>query len=152
MEPERHSVPDLTQEFFAYYPDYLLCRTLAINVVNNNTTYSVAINMMATKARAAEQNRTLIQEKLELTSISVGRRPVRLKDLSLHEILKLQDEVLKKIVVFYLKNPYAHGRTKRNRWLPRWIRSYFLASLLGHARNRGIQVNGEVDFEILKVL
>ena len=107
---------------------------------------------MAKKAKAAEQNQALIQEKLDLKTVSITGRPVRLKDLSLNQILKLNDQVLKEILVFYLKNPYSHGRTKRSRWLPRWVRTSFLSALLGHARSRGIQVDGEVDFEILRAL
>ena len=152
MESAKNPVPELTQEFFSYYPDYLLCRTLAINVANKNTTYSKAIDMMAKKARAAEQNQALIEEKFDLKSVPIAGRAVRLKDLSLNQILKLKDEVLKEILVFYLKNPYAHGRTKRSHWLPRWVRTYFLSALLGHARSREIQLDGEVDFEILGVL
>ncbi len=152
MESAKNPVPELTQEFFSYYPDYLLCRTLAINVVNKNTTYAKAIDMMAKKARAAEQNQALIDEKLDLKTVSIAGRTVRLKDLSLNQILKLKDEVLKEILLFYLKSPYAHGRTKRSRWLPRWARTSFLSALLGHARSRGIQLDGEVDFEILRVL
>lgn len=152
MQSAKNSVAKLTQEFFSYYPDYLLCRTLAINVANKNTTYSKAIDMMAKKARAAELNQALIEEKLDLKSVPIVGRAVRLKDLSLNQILRLKDEVLKEILVFYLKHPYAHGRTKRSRWLPRWVRTHFLSALLGHARSRGIQLDGEGDFEILGVL
>ena len=152
MESAKNPVPELTQEFFSYYPDYLLCRTLAINVVNKNTTYAKAIDMMAKKARAAVQNQALIEEKLDLKTVSIAGRTVRLKDLSLNQILKLKDEVLKEILLFYLKSPYAHGRTKRSRWLPRWVRTSFLSALLALARSRGIQLDGEVDFEILRVL
>ncbi len=152
MESAKNPVPGLAKEFFSYYPDYLLCRTLAINVVNKNTTYSKAIAIMTKKAKAAEQNQALIEEKLNLKTVSITGRTVRLRNLSLNQILKLKDEVLKEILIFYLKNPYAHGRTKRSRWLPRWVRSSFLSALLGHARSRSIQLDGEVDFEILRVL
>ena len=61
MKTVESRVRDLTREFFAYYPDYRLCNTLAVNVENGVTSYGDALSAMSGKARAAELNREAIE-------------------------------------------------------------------------------------------
>ena len=88
MKSVENRVRDLTREFFAYYPDYRLCNTLAVNVENGVTSYGDALSAMSGKARAAELNREAIEEKLNLRSVNVQGRTVRISELSLGEILR----------------------------------------------------------------
>ena len=152
MSPVERNVRDLTREFFSYYPDYRLCRTLALNVENGVTTYGDALSAMSGKARAAELNREAIEEKLNLRSVTVRGRTVRIRDLSLGEILRLDHETCRAVVDFYFKHPYAHGRTGRSRWWPRWLRTLFLSTILGHARRRGVDLDYVTCFETLRLL
>ena len=78
MKSVEGRVRNLTGEFFAYYPDYRLCHTLAVNVENGVTSYGDALSAMSGKARAAELNREAIEEKLNLRSVSVEGRTVRI--------------------------------------------------------------------------
>ncbi len=145
-------VRDLTREFFAYYPDYRLCHTLAVNVENGVTSYLDALSAMSSKARAAELNREAIEEKLNLRSVSVQGRTVRISELSLGEILRLDLDTCRTVLDFYFKHPYAHGRTGKSRWWPRWSRTLFLSAILGHAKRKGIDLDYGSCFEILKLL
>ncbi len=145
-------VRDLTGEFFAYYPDYRLCHTLAVNVENGVTSYLDALSAMSSKARAAELNREAIEEKLNLRSVSVQGRTVRISELSLGEILRLDLDTCRTVLDFYFKHPYAHGRTGKSRWRPRWSRTLFLSAILGHAKRKGIDLDYGSCFEILKLL
>ncbi len=145
-------VRDLTREFFAYYPDYRLCHTLAVNVENGVTSYLDALSAMSRKARAAELNREAIEEKLNLRSVSVQGRTVRISELSLGEILRLDLDTCRTVLDFYFKHPYAHGRTGKSRWWPRWSRTLFLSAILGHAKRKGIDLDYGSCFEILKLL
>ena len=149
---EEKSVCELTREFFDYYPDYVLCRTLAINIKNNIITYHNAVGMLAKKASAAEQNRNRIEEKLNRRTVRVNNQLTPIKNLTLGQIMRQEDRVIKEIVDFYFKHPYAHGRTRRTRFLPRWGRTLFLSTLLGHAKRRGIQLDYTDYFEILRLL
>lgn len=152
MRSAEGRVRDLTKEFFAYYPDFRLCQTLAVNVENGVTGYADALSAMSSKARAAELNRDAIEEKLNLRSISVRGRTVRISELSLGEILRLDPDTCRTVVDFYFKHPYAHGRTKKSRWWPRWIRTLFLSTILGHAKRHGIDLDYGSCFEILRLL
>ncbi len=152
MNVEEKLVPELTREFFQCYPDYFLCRTLAINIKNSVTTYHQAVSMLARKGWAAEQNRDEIEEKRNLRSVCIQGRMVRIKDLTLREIMGQDQAVLKGVVEFYFKYPYAHGRTKKSRLLPRWFRTLFLSALLGHAKRREIEVEYDAYFELLRFL
>lgn len=152
MKSVENRVGDLTREFFAYYPDYRLCNTLAVNVENGVTSYGDALSAMSGKARAAELNREAIAEKLNLRSVNVQGRTVRISELSLGEILRLDRETCRTVVDFYFKHPYAHGRTRKSRWWPRWFRTLFLSTILGHAKRNGIELDYGSCFEILKLL
>jgi len=99
-----------------------------------------------------EKNQSEIEQKLDLQSIVIQGRPVPLKDLSLRRILQLDDSQLASVLKFYIKHPFAHGRTLRSRWVPGWIRSIFLRVLLGHAKNRNLDLNYPIYFEMLRVL
>ena len=142
----------LTHHFFQYYPDYVFCRTLAFNVQNNVATHQGAIEVLAKKARAAQQNREEIDEKLDRYCVMVQGKPDRIKDLSLREIMGQEDAVLTEIANFYFKHPYAHGRTKRIRLLPRWIRTFFLSAFIGHAKRRGLDLDYDAYFDMLTLL
>ena len=142
----------LTHELFTHYPDYALSRTLAENIANQVTTHPEAIAILARKAEAARQNRERIQQTLDRRSIHLENRRILLKDLSLTQITRLQDRELKEVLDFYFKHPYAHGRTKTSRLLPRWLRSFFLSALLGHARRRNIQLDYASYFDLLRLL
>ena len=152
MKSVERRVRDLTREFFSYYPDYRLCYTLAVNVENGVTTYGDALSAMSTKARAAELNRGAIEAKLSLRSITVEGRTVRIGDLSLREILRLDLDTFRTVADFYFKHPYAHGRTRKSRWCPRWIRTLFLSTILGHAKRHGVDLDYATCFEILRLL
>lgn len=152
MVTAKNSTRELIREFFQYYPDYELCRALAENIKQNVTTYPKALEVLARKARAEEQNRRQIEEKLANRALFMEGRWVPLKDLSLRQLMDWPDDVLKQALEFYFKHPYAHGRTKKTRLLPRSIRTIFLSALLGHAKRRGIDLDYESYFEILKLL
>ena len=152
MESAEGRVRDLTREFFAYYPDYRLCRTLAVNVESGVTSYGNALTAMSGKARAAELNREAIEEKLNLRSVSIQGRAVRISELSLGEIMRLDPDTCRTVVTFYFKHPYAHGRTRRSRWWPRWVRTLFLSTILGHAKRNGFELDYRSCFEILRLL
>lgn len=152
MGAEGRNVHELTREFFKYYPDYAFCRALAVNIKNNVTTYRNAIEMLARKSWTAEQNSGQIREKLDQRSVTINGQWVCIKDLSLRKIMDQPDNLLKEIADFYFKHPYAHGRTKRSRFLPRALRTLFLSILLGHAKRRGILLDYEAYFETLTLL
>ena len=146
------SVDELTREFFKLYPDYPFCQALAINIKENVTTYRVAIEILAKKSWAEEQNRKQIREKLDSRGVVIHKHRMLLKNLSLRRIMDQEDEVLKEIAKFYFKHPYAHRRTRKTRLLPRTVRTLFLSVLLGHARRRGIDLDYAMYFEILRLL
>lgn len=152
MKSVESKVRDLTREFFAYYPDYRLCTTLAVNVEKGVTSYGDALSAMSSKARAAELNREAIEEKLNLRSVDVQGRTVRISELSLGEILRLEPDTCRTVVDFYFKHPYAHGRTRKSRWLPRWFRTLFLSTILGHAKRNELELDYGDCFEILRLL
>lgn len=151
MAPEK-TVPELTREFFRYYPDYAFCRALAVNIQNGITTYRNALEVLAVKARAAEQNREEIGQKLNNRSVLVEGERVRIKDLSLRQIMDQPAEVLEEIAEFYFKHPYAHSRTPRSRLVPRLLRTVFLSVLVGHAKRRGLDLDYDAYFEMLRLL
>jgi len=143
----------LIQEFFGYYPDYLLCRTLAFNVESNVTTHEQALEILVKKAGAAQQNQDYIEEKLALQKVSIDGKFILIRDLSLKQIVHgSDDKALREILGFYFKHPYAHSRTKRTWLLPRWIRTFFLGALIGHAQSRGLDLDYGAYFEMLKML
>ena len=143
----------LTQEFFGYYPDYALSRTLAFNVESNVTTYGQALEILVKKAEAAQQNQDYIEEKLALQKVTIDGNPISIRDLSLKHIVHgSDDKALREILEFYFKHPYAHRRTKRTCLLPRWIRTFFLGALIGHAQSRGLDLDYGAYFEMLKML
>lgn len=153
MESEGKSFRKLIREFFGYYPDYALCRTLALNIESNVTTYHKAVEILTKKAWARHQNRESIVEKLDLYAVSVAGQSTRIKDLSLRQIMDLEDpRALEEILGFYFKHPYAHRRTRKSRLLPRWIRTFFLSSLVGHAKGRGVYFDYSEYFELLRLL
>ena len=116
------------------------------------TTYESATSILAKRARAAEQNRQQINEKLNHYKVEIHGQPDRVKDLSLGEIIRQEDPVLQEIINFYFKHPYAHRRTKKSRLLPRWIRTFFLSALLGHAKKRELDLDYDAYFDMLRLL
>ncbi len=152
MEGTEGELIDLTHQFFKYYPDYLFCRTLAFNITTNVTTHEDALDILISKARAADENREQISEKLDRHSVRIAERPARIKELSLREIMEQEDQVLTEIANFYLKHPHAHGRTKKNRLLPRYVRTLFLSALIGHSKRRGLDLDYNAFFDMLTLL
>ena len=152
MSAADKSYRDLIQEFFKLYPDYALCRTLAANVQERVTSHSQALEHLARKARASEQNREQIEEKLNARTVQIQGRAVLIRDLSLRRIVDLDDQELAQIVRFYFKHPFAHGRTRRSRFLPNWIRTFFLRSLLGNAKMRELDLEYSEYFDVLTLL
>jgi len=136
MESEDERFRTLTHDFFQAYPDYTFCRTLAANIIDRVTTYESATTILAKRARAAEQNRQQIDEKLDHYKVSIHGQLARIKDLSLREIIKQEDTV----------------RTKKSRLLPRWIRTFFLSALLGHAKERELDLDYDANFDMLRLL
>ena len=147
-KPLRH----LIHEFFGYFPDYRFCQTLALNIEEGTTTYQGAVEILIKKARAAEQNRDEIRAKLDRRTVDVRGTAIPIRDLSLREILRQDDEVIREIALFYFKHPYAHNRTGRTRLLPRWCRTLFLSALLGHCRKRNLDMDYDVYFDTLTLL
>lgn len=146
------SVPELTGQFFRDYPDYAFCQTLAENVHTQIVSYPNALALLGKKALAAEENREAIEEQLNARTIIVGGWPRRIVDLSLREAMRLDDEALEDLLRFYFKHPYAHGRTGRTRLLPRCVRAFFLNVLVGHACRRGLPLDYDSYFQMLKLL
>ncbi len=152
METSSRKVSELTRDFFAIVPDYLFCRTLAANVLDGVTTHRQAIGHLSSKAWAQEKNHQAIEEKLDARAVEWEGNRLRIKDLSLRKILDLPDPLMDEIIHFYLKHPHAHRRTFRSRWLPNWIRSFFLRSLIGNAKARDLKLNYGECFELLTLL
>ena len=152
MEGTEGELIALTHQFFKYYRDYLFCRTLAFNITTHVTTHEDALEILTKKARAAQQNREQITEKLDQHSVRIQEHRVRIKDLSLPEIMSQEDGVLTEIANFYLKHPHAHGRTKKSRLLPRHLRTLFLSALVGHAKRRGLDLDYNAYFDMLTLL
>lgn len=152
MRQEDRPLGEIIREFFQYHPDYAFCRTLAMNIKEGTATYGGAVEILTRKARASEQSREEIQEKLDRRTVEIGGRLARIKDLSLREAMRQDDRVLTQIVEFYFKHPYAHGRIKKTRLVPRWIRTFFLSVLVGHARRRGLDLEYGEYFEMLQLL
>jgi len=142
----------LIGEFFAIYPDYALCRTLTDNIAEDQMQYSDAIQALSLKAQAAAANTEEIARRLATVSVSVKGNPVRIESLSLRDLIRLDDSELKSTLEFYFKNPYAHRRCKRSRWLPAFIRSFPLRVLIGYAKERGLALDYNAFFALLKLL
>ncbi len=152
MGSEEERVRTLTHDFFQAYPDYTFCRTLAANIIDHVTTYESATAILAKRARAADQNRQQIDEKLDHYKVEIHGKPARVRDLSLGHIIRQEDPVLREITNFYFKHPYAHRRTKKSRLLPRWIRIFFLSALLGNAKKRELDLDYDAYFDMLRLL
>ena len=152
MGSEEERLRTLTHDFFQAYPDYTFCRTLAANIIDHVTTYESATAILAKRARAAEQNRQQIDEKLDHYKVEIHGKPGRVRDLSLGDIIRQEDPVLQEITNFYFKHPYAHRRTKKSRLLPRWIRTFFLSALLGNAKKRALDLDYDAYFDMLRLL
>ncbi|MEE2822874.1 MAG: hypothetical protein VYA53_07810 [Acidobacteriota bacterium] len=152
MEGKEGERTNLTRQFFKHYPDYLFCRTLAFNVTTDVMTRENAFEVLTKKVQATERNQEQITEKLDCRVITIQGNQVRIKDLSLREVMSQEDEVLTKILNFYLKHPHAHGRTKRTRLLPRFVRTMFLSVLIGHAKRRSIDLDYSTYFDMLTLL
>ncbi len=152
MGSEEERVRTLTHDFFQAYPDYTFCRTLAANIIDHVTTYESATAILAKRARAADQNRQQIDEKLDHYKVEIHGKPAQVRDLSLGDIIRQEDPVLREITNFYFKHPYAHRRTKKSRLLPRWIRIFFLSALLGNAKKRELDLDYDAYFDMLRLL
>lgn len=138
--------------YFKRVPDYLFCRALAENVEAGVVSGSQALTLVAVREKRVAENSQAVAERLDQFSIDVDGRRRRLLNMSLNEILQLPDKVLKDVVEFYLKHPFAHGRTFRSKLIPRVLRTYFLGALFGHAKNRRLEVDFVSCFELLRLL
>ena len=152
MQAEQKTLRQLTHEFFHQHPDYAFCRNLAFNIKSSVTTYESALEILAAKSRAVKENQHEIKEKLAQRAVQINGNQVRIKDLSLPQIILQENAILQKIVELHLKHPFAFGRTKKTRLLPRWIRTFFLSALLGHAKRRGLDLDYEAHFDMLTLL
>jgi hypothetical protein len=146
------SIREHTRQYFRHYPDYLFCRVLAENVRNGTTSHSQALVMLLRKAAAARENREEINRRLNQRTVRIGNRYARIKDLSLMQLMDQEDSVLKEVLEFYFKYPYAHRRTLKTRLLPRLIRTLPLSALLGHAKRRKIALEYDLYFDMLRLL
>ena len=143
---------DLIHEFFRIFPDYGLCRTLAENIRENQTTYPEALRQLALKVEATRQNRLQIEEQLNRRSIAIEGKTIRIRNLGLHQLSRLSDNALREVLDFYSKHPYAHGRCKKSWWMPSWIRSFPLRFLIAQARARGLKMEYSDLFKLLSLL
>jgi len=146
------AVGALTKEFFRDYPDYAFCLNLAQNVQAGIITYPDALSLLGRRAVAAEDNSQAITDQLNNRTVEVGGGPMRIARISLARAIRLDERALKQVLEFYFKHPYAHGRTRRTRLLPRWLRAFFLNVLVGHACRRGIPLDYESYFQMLRLL
>lgn len=142
----------LIREFFAIYPDYALCRTLTDNIAEGQMQYSDAVQALSLKAHAAAANNEEITRRLATVSVSVKGNPIRIESLGLRDLICLDDSALKSTLEFYFKNPYAHRRCKRSRLLPALVRSFPLRVLIGHAKERDLDLDYNAFFALLKLL
>jgi hypothetical protein len=140
------------REFFRIYPDYRLCRTLAENIREEQVTYAEALRQISLKLEATRQNREQIEEHLDRRCLISQGRTLRIKDLGLRHMPGLSDDALVEVLDFYSKHPYAHGRCKRSRWLPAWIRSFPLRFIIAQARSRGLKMDYAELFDLLRLL
>lgn len=152
MQAEQKTLRQLTHEFFHHHPDYAFCRALAFNIKSSVTTYESALEILVARSRAVKENRQEIEEKLARRVVQINEKQVRIKNLSLTQIIKQDNATLQEIVELYVKHPFAFGRTKKSRLLPRWIRTFFLSTLLGHAKHRGLDLDYEAHFDMLTLL
>jgi hypothetical protein len=152
MESQEGTLPGLTRQYFQHYPDYLFCRALAANVRNGITTHGQALTMLLRKAAAARENQEEIRRRLDRRTVRIGNRHVPIKDLSLRQLMEQEDSVLKEVLEFYFKHPYAHRRTLKTRFLPRIFRTIPLSALLGHAKRRNIPLEYDLYFDMLRLL
>ena len=111
-----------------------------------------ALALLGKKAIAAQENLEAISEQLNARTVVVSGQPRRIVEFSLVEAMRLDDSVLADVLRFYFKHPYAHGRTFRSRLLPRWLRAFFLNVLVGHACRRGVPLDYDSYFQLLKLL
>ena len=142
----------MLREFLGIFPDFELCRTSVENVAAGVTTYDKARELMWKKAEGAKLNEREIRERLESKRVHDGAAWLRLKDLTWRQIAALPDEALQEAVNFYLKHPFAHGRTRKSRAVPRLIRTLFLRQLIGQAMRRKLQLDVEGTMEMLRML
>jgi hypothetical protein len=130
-------VKQLIREFFGIFPDYPLCRTLAENVLAGIVTYEHAMKVIQEKASGSSLFKQAIDEKLDNKKVGVAGQWRRLKDLSLEEILQLDDKSFIEAANFYFKYPFAHGRVPPPSPLkPRFWRIRFLRQIIEHAKHR----------------
>ncbi len=147
------TVHELTREFFHFYPDYFLCRTMAENVAQGVKSRAEALADLSQKARASEQNAGEIEQMLNRRTIQRATgETLLLRHMKLRDVLDLDDEALAEVVRFYCKHPFAHGRTRKSRLLPRWYRTLFLSVLLGHAKRRELELDYGAGFELITLL
>ncbi len=149
-DPEKER--ELVQEFFRMFPDYRLCRTLAENIREKHTTYPEALHQLARKVETTRENGVRIERRLDRRCVTREGRRIRIKDLGLRQIPELSDDALREVVDFYAKHPYAHGRCKKSRWMPSWIRSFPLRFLIAQARARGLKMDYSDLSELLGLL
>jgi len=136
-------------EFFRIFPDYGLCRTLAENIEEGQTTYPEALRFLALKAQASRRNHLQIERQLDRRLVVSKGEAMRIRDLGLRQMSRLSDDALRQVLDFYAKHPYAHGRCRKSRWVPAWIRSFPLRFLIAQARSRGLKMEYPELFELL---
>jgi hypothetical protein len=152
MIAPKKSIQALARELFNYHPDYILCKNLAENVRAENITLASAIQQLAARTSAAESHRGEIEERLDQRTVPWNGGQLLLKQMSLRQLIALDDSTLTEVVRFYFKYPYAHKRTRRSKWLPQWVRSVPLRVLLGHARQRNLELDFETYFEMIDLI
>jgi hypothetical protein len=142
----------MLRELFRIFPDFELCRTSVDNVACGVTTYGKARELMWKKAEGAKLNHREIRDRLDSKRIHDGAGWRTLKDLSWREIAALPDSPLTEVLQFYLKHPFAHGRTRSSRIIPRLIRTLFLRQLIGQAMRRRLKLDAAAAMELLELL
>lgn len=114
--------------------------------------HASALKHMANRAHIAKQNVVEIESRLNGRQIEVDGKNTPLESLSLRDILRQDDQTFSEIVRFYFKHPYAHNRTYRGRWIPRWVRTFFLRVLVGNSQQRGLDLDYPAYNDMLKLL
>lgn len=143
----------LLREFFKIYPDYSLCRTLALNVADGVVTHTHSIELLQNKAGQVAALRDSIRQVLDKKKVFVDETWRLLKDLTLDQICRLDDRWFAEAMRFYFKYPHAHGRLEKRRlFRSRAARLKFLRLLLEEGRRRSLPIDYATWEDMLSLL
>ncbi|MBI1748203.1 MAG: hypothetical protein HYR55_16695 [Acidobacteria bacterium] len=133
---------DMLRAFFKIHPDYSLCRTLAANIMEGFVTHEHALQLLTSKASQTAALRDSIQASLDKKKIMIEEVGYLLKDLTLDQIIALDDQRFADVLHFYFKYPRAHNRISRPSWFRRRAkRLQFLSALMEESKRRSLSTD-----------